>query len=69
MFYHYHYACGTTKTPTYTIRDGKGEQDSVTIVPESLIDPLQEYVRNIKRLHEEDRASGILVAVTHSSLC
>ncbi len=43
---------------TITVRDGKGEQDRITILPESLIIPLQEHLRNIKRLHEEDLAKG-----------
>ncbi len=43
---------------TITVRDGKGEQDRVTILPESLIGPLQDHLRNVKRLHEEDLAQG-----------
>jgi integron integrase len=40
------------------VRDGKGEQDRVTMLPESLIAPLQEHLQRVKRLHEEDLAKG-----------
>jgi len=43
---------------TITVRDGKGEQDRVTILPESLIVPLQDHLRIVKRTHEEDLAKG-----------
>lgn len=43
---------------TVTVRDGKGEQDRVTILPESLIAPLQDHLRIVKRTHEEDLAKG-----------
>jgi integron integrase len=38
------------------VRDGKGQEDRVTMLPESLIAPLQEYLQRVKRLHEEDLA-------------
>ena len=40
------------------VRDGKGEHDRVTILPDSLITPLQEHLLRVKRLHEEDLARG-----------
>jgi integron integrase len=40
------------------VRDGKGEQDRVTVLPDSLIAPLQEHWQRIKRLHEQDLARG-----------
>jgi hypothetical protein len=43
---------------TITVRDGKGEQDRVTILPESLIVPLQDHLRIVRRTHEEDLARG-----------
>ena len=43
---------------TITVRDGKGEQDRVTILPESLIGPLQDHLRIVKRTHEEDLVKG-----------
>ncbi len=43
---------------TITVRDGKGEEERVTILPESLIAPLRDHLRNVQRLHEEDLAKG-----------
>jgi len=43
---------------TITVRDGKGEKDRVTILPESLIAPLQEHLQHVRRLHQEDLAQG-----------
>ncbi len=40
------------------VRDGKGMEDRVTILPESLIAPLQEHLQRVKRLHDEDLAKG-----------
>ena len=40
------------------IRDAKDDQDRVTMLPESLIAPLQEHLLRVKRLHEEDLAKG-----------
>jgi integron integrase len=40
------------------VRDGKGEKDRVTMLPESLVAPLQDHLRSVKRLHEEDLARG-----------
>ncbi len=40
------------------VRDGKGEKDRVTMLPESLVAPLQDHLRSVKRLHEEDLVRG-----------
>ncbi|MER3447456.1 MAG: integron integrase, partial [Candidatus Dadabacteria bacterium] len=40
------------------VRDGKGMTDRVTILPNTLIAPLQEQLQRVKRLHEEDLAKG-----------
>jgi len=40
------------------VRDGKGMQDRVTMLPDSLVAPLQEHLQRVKRLHEEDLARG-----------
>lgn len=40
------------------IRDGKGFQDRVTVLPESLKGPLQEQLRRAKLLHEGDLKAG-----------
>ena len=41
-----------------TIRDGKGMNDRVTMLPESLIALLQEHLRHVKLLREGDLAQG-----------
>jgi integron integrase len=40
------------------VRDGKGMEDRVTMLPASLITPLQEHVQHVQRLHEKDLARG-----------
>ncbi|NIO70049.1 MAG: integron integrase [Anaerolineae bacterium] len=40
------------------VRDGKGMEDRVTMLPDSVVMPLQEHLQRVKRLHEEDLAKG-----------
>jgi integron integrase len=40
------------------VRDDKGAEDRVTMLPGSLIAPLQEHLQRVKRLHKEDLAKG-----------
>ena len=40
------------------IRDGKGMKDRVTMLPVSVIDPLQTHLGKVKVLHEADLAQG-----------
>jgi integron integrase len=40
------------------VHDGKGEKDRVTMLPESLIVPIQAHLEWRKRLHEEDSKRG-----------
>ena len=40
------------------IRAGKGDKDRVTVLPESLREPLQAHLVLVKRLHESDLKSG-----------
>ena len=40
------------------IRDGKGNNDRVTILPESLIQPLQTHLQKVKQTHEIDLSKG-----------
>jgi len=40
------------------VRDGKGQKDRVTMLPEALIVPLQEHLVRVRRLHEEDLSKG-----------
>ncbi|HIC92921.1 MAG TPA: integron integrase [Anaerolineae bacterium] len=40
------------------VRDGKGMKDRVTVLPDSLIAPLQEHLQRVKLIHERDLAKG-----------
>jgi integron integrase len=40
------------------VRDGKGAQDRVTMLPDSLIPLLQEHLQRVKALHEHDLVRG-----------
>lgn len=42
-----------------TIRDGKGEKDRITILPERLIEPLNGHLRKVKNLHNIDLKEGL----------
>lgn len=41
-----------------TVRDTKGNEDRITMLPDSVIEPLKEHLQRVKRLHEEDLAKG-----------
>jgi integrase len=41
-----------------TVRDGKGHKDRVTVLPDSLIQPLQVHLARVKELHKKDLAEG-----------
>jgi integron integrase len=40
------------------VRDVKGNESRITMLPESLIEPLQHHLQNVKRLHELDLDQG-----------
>ncbi len=40
------------------VRNGKGEKDRLTVLPESLIRPLQRHINRVKTLHEIDLKEG-----------
>ncbi len=40
------------------VRDGKGANDRVTMLPTSVIEPLQDHLRVVHRLHTEDLERG-----------
>jgi integron integrase len=40
------------------VREGKGNKDRVTVLPENLILPLQAHLVKVKALHERDLAAG-----------
>ena len=40
------------------VRDGKGQKDRVTLLPESVKEPLLAHLRNVYRLHQRDLREG-----------
>jgi integron integrase len=40
------------------VRDGKGEKDRVTMLPESLVPPLREHLARVQQIHEQDIKDG-----------
>lgn len=40
------------------VRDGKGAKDRVTMLPASLVQPLQQHLGRVRVLHERDRRAG-----------
>lgn len=44
------------------VRDGKGQKDRVTMLPQRLVLPLQQHLRNVNLLHQEDLAEGFGLA-------
>jgi integron integrase len=43
---------------TITVRDGKGEKDRVTPLPQSIIPDLQRQIERVRLLHQEDLLAG-----------
>jgi len=44
---------------TITVRFGKGGKDRITCLPDSLVFALQEHLRQVRDLHQQDLADGI----------
>ncbi len=42
-----------------TVREGKGQKDRVTMLPESLLDALAAHLRKTRLIYEADRAAGV----------
>jgi integron integrase len=40
------------------VREGKGNKDRVTVLPDNLVLPLQTHLERVKALHEKDLAAG-----------
>lgn len=40
------------------VRDGKGGKDRLTMLPQTLVRPLQEHLAQVKQLHEQDKTDG-----------
>lgn len=43
---------------TITVRDGKGEKDRITPLPQSIMDDLKRQIERVRLLHEEDLLAG-----------
>ena len=43
---------------TITVRDGKGEKDRITPLPDSIIPSLQRQIERVRLLHDEDLVAG-----------
>ena len=43
---------------TITVRQGKGDKDRVTLLPHSLIEPLQLQIQKVLALHQQDISDG-----------
>ena len=41
-----------------TVRDGKGAKDRVTVLPQTIREPLQRHLARVKLLHQDDLAEG-----------
>jgi integron integrase len=41
------------------VRDGKGQKDRVSMLPQAMAEPLRQHLEKVKVLHEEDLAEGI----------
>jgi len=42
-----------------TVRDGKGEKDQTTMLPDKLKEQLAEHLKQVKVIHERDIGNGI----------
>ena len=40
------------------VRDGKGQKDRVTMLPQHVKTPLQQHLQDVKHLHTQDLATG-----------
>ena len=41
-----------------TVRDGKGQQDRITMLPESIKHPLKKHIEKVWRIHQKDLKEG-----------
>jgi integron integrase len=41
-----------------TVREGKGDKDRVTMLPQAVIRPLQEHLKIVEAVHQQDLADG-----------
>ena len=48
------------------VRDGKGGKDRITVLPNSLKEPLKKHLEKVKALHERDLLDGAVARLFHS---
>lgn len=41
------------------VRDGKGAKDRITMLPTTIIEPLQQHLRLVKAMHDDDLRAGL----------
>jgi integron integrase len=41
-----------------TVRDGKGSKDRITMLPNSIVDPLKLHLQKVRNIHQQDLALG-----------
>lgn len=41
-----------------TVREGKGDKDRITLLPEAVVEPLQEHLRHVRQEHERALREG-----------
>ncbi len=49
-----------------TVRDGKGQKDRVTMLPDGLAQPLSTHLERVRRLYEQDLAASVDVELPHA---
>ncbi|OHB81076.1 MAG: integrase [Planctomycetes bacterium RBG_16_64_10] len=50
-----------------TVREGKGDKDRVTMMPRAVVRPLQEHLRRVQSIHQQDLTAGYgRVALPHA---
>ena len=40
------------------VRDGKGQKDRATVLPDTLIEPMQAHIERVRRIHDQDCCEG-----------
>lgn len=45
------------------VRDGKGEKDRITMLPQSVVEPLQKQIAKVIQLHQTDLGNGLGEAI------
>ena len=51
-----HYSLRTEEAYLNIVRDTQGNEDRVTMLPDSVVEPLEEHLLRVRRMHQEDLA-------------